>query len=321
MSPASPAWTVIGVLLASERSRCFTGAPAPRRPARRGAAYRWLAAAVRLGRRVRGPGRQRRLGDADRDPAVADRPAGAARPAAARDRPDPAGPARRSGVAFDRLADGAPAQPRHLRDGWIAILRSAYASAAVGGGSFAVDLIHPVADLVVLGGTLAVAMRAGARRWRRTWRGGRATLGDLLAVQARAVGAHAGAWPQLAWLVAICLLGAAGVAPGAPLPPTCGARPAGPPRGPRPRARIARPAHSAAPSSTAIGLTAAVSRPRHPDLRGRHLGPSGPVPLIAGCALTLALAARARGLLLQTRRSRGSRPPPAAVPPAGRPDQ
>ena len=34
------------------------------------------------------------------------------------------------------------------------------------------------------------------------------TLGDLLAVQARAAGVHAGSWPQAAWLVAICLLGA-----------------------------------------------------------------------------------------------------------------
>ena len=39
-----------------------------------------------------------------------------------------------------------------------------------------------------------------------------ATLGDFLAVQARASGTHPGTWPQLAWLTAICLLGILGLA-------------------------------------------------------------------------------------------------------------
>ncbi len=110
-----------------------------------------------------------------------------------------------------RLTDGCLMSLGVFGIAWIAILRSAYGSTAVGAGSFAVDLIHPLADLLVLGVTMSVALRAG--------RGARApylalavfTLGDLLAVQARAVDVHAGGWPQAAWLLAICLLGAAGL--------------------------------------------------------------------------------------------------------------
>ena len=73
---------------------------------------------------------------------------------------------------------------------------------------FTVDLIHPAVDLAVLGGTLWLAIRAGRRAllpYLALWA---ATLGDFLAVQARASGMHPGSWPQLAWLVAFCLLGA-----------------------------------------------------------------------------------------------------------------
>jgi diguanylate cyclase (GGDEF)-like protein/PAS domain S-box-containing protein len=97
--------------------------------------------------------------------------------------------------------------------GWIAVLRGAYQAAGVGPGFFAVDLIHPVADLLVLGGTLWLALRAGRRGLTLYAALVVGALGDFLAVQARASGMHPGAWPQLAWLASICLLGAIGVLP------------------------------------------------------------------------------------------------------------
>ena len=96
--------------------------------------------------------------------------------------------------------------------GWIAILRSAYRASAVGPGLFTVDLIHPAVDLAVLSGTLWLALRVGRRALMPYLALCAATIGDFLAVQARASGMHPGSWPQLAWLVAFCLLGASALA-------------------------------------------------------------------------------------------------------------
>jgi diguanylate cyclase (GGDEF)-like protein/PAS domain S-box-containing protein len=95
--------------------------------------------------------------------------------------------------------------------GWVTLLRSAYAAAGVGPGSFVVDLIHPVADLSVLGGTLWLAVRAGSRGVAPYLAFAAWTVGDLLAVQARTVGQHPGSLSQLAWLLAICLISLCGV--------------------------------------------------------------------------------------------------------------
>jgi diguanylate cyclase (GGDEF)-like protein/PAS domain S-box-containing protein len=91
---------------------------------------------------------------------------------------------------------------------WIAILRSAYTAAAVGPGLFSVDLIHPVIDLAVLSLTLSLAVKVSRRAVLPYLALCAATVGDIVAVQARASGLHPGAWPQLLWLVAFCLLGA-----------------------------------------------------------------------------------------------------------------
>ncbi len=91
MSPSSPAWTVIGVLLAAGAAALLIRRARQRRlgePVARGCHRD-------LGRRVRGAGRQRGRGHACSHPADADRPAGPARPAAARPRPAPAGAASR----------------------------------------------------------------------------------------------------------------------------------------------------------------------------------------------------------------------------------
>jgi diguanylate cyclase (GGDEF)-like protein/PAS domain S-box-containing protein len=162
---------------------------------------------------------------------------------------------------------------------WIAMLRQAYGATAVGAGSFAVDLIHPTADLLVLGATLSVALRAGRIALAPYLALAAFTLGDLLAVQDRAAGQHAGGWAQIAWLLAICLLGYAGLGQAA---------------GGAESHRAA-----AAPSlRTAIALSiAAVAALVTLIFAVASWGHSGPAPLIVGCGLTLALAARGAGLL------------------------
>jgi diguanylate cyclase (GGDEF)-like protein/PAS domain S-box-containing protein len=91
---------------------------------------------------------------------------------------------------------------------WVTVLSAAYSNAAVGGGTFAADLINPIAYLAVLACVIQFAARAG---WRALVPCGAlvlATAGDFLAVGARATGMYPGWGAQVAWLAAILLLGA-----------------------------------------------------------------------------------------------------------------
>ncbi len=169
--------------------------------------------------------------------------------------------------------------------GWIAILRSAYRASAVGPGLFTVDLIHPAVDLAVLSGTLWLALRVGRRALMPYLALCAATIGDFLAVQARASGMHPGSWPQVAWLVAFCLLGASALTEqteaGAPAGGT--------------RAAAADP-----PLSTLIALgVAGVASLVTFIFAVVTWGRSGPVPLVTGSLLALALVVRIAGLLRQ----------------------
>ncbi len=185
---------------------------------------------------------------------------------------------------FGQLLDGGLLSLGVFAVSWIAVLRSAYSATGIGAGSFAVDLIHPLADLVVLGGTLAVVLRAG-RALPAYLAIAAATLGDLLAVQARASGVPPGTWPQLAWLLAICLLGASGFS----YPwPAAGEEADG--------SRSAWPAQLGTALALTAATVAAVVTLVFAVVTWRN---SGPVPLIAACALMLALAARAGGLVLR----------------------
>ncbi len=185
--------------------------------------------------------------------------------------------------------------PGHLMDaallvlavfgiGWIAILRSAYLAAAVGPGLFTVDLIHPAADLAVLSGTLWLAIRAGRRALMPYLALCAVTLGDFLAVQARASGMHPGSWPQVAWLLAFCLLGASALAQ-----QTEASVPAGATRS------AADPPLSTLIALGVAGLASLVSF----IFAVATWGSSGPVPLITGSLLALALVVRIAGLLRQ----------------------
>ncbi|HYK28641.1 MAG TPA: GGDEF domain-containing protein [Streptosporangiaceae bacterium] len=166
---------------------------------------------------------------------------------------------------------------------WIAVLRSAHATADVGSGSFAVDLIHPVADLAILSGTLALAVKAGRRALAPYLALCAATLGDFLAVQARAMGDHPGWWPQLAWLVAIGLLGASAL----PVP-TVRSRPSV-------LGSAAEPPLTTLISLLAAGVAVVVTF----VFAIATWGHSGPAPLIVAVGLMLALLLKIIGLLRQ----------------------
>jgi diguanylate cyclase (GGDEF)-like protein/PAS domain S-box-containing protein len=179
-----------------------------------------------------------------------------------------------------RLADGCLMSLGIFGIAWIAWLRPAYGATALGAGSFAVDLVHPLADLLVLGITLAAALRAGRIALLPYLALAAFALGDLMAVQDRAAAVHAGGWPQLAWLAALALLGAAALA-----------------RAPVPAGRDAAPGPVGS-LSTLIGLAAAaIAAVVTLIFAVATWGQSGPAPLIVCCGLTLALVARGLGLL------------------------
>jgi diguanylate cyclase (GGDEF)-like protein/PAS domain S-box-containing protein len=309
MSPSSPAWTVVGVLLAAAATALLI------RRARQGdVASRWFAiAAVAWGAAFAAQG----AGAGEVTPAVIQltltdllmllglpplviglvrlappaEQAGQPAPPGAADS-EPASPtARDLRSRMRRVSD-----PGSLIDAglvalavfavaWIAILRSAYVASDVGRGPFAVDLVHPLVDVLVLAGTLSLAIRGGRRALMPFLALLAATLGDFLAVQARASGMHPGSWPQLAWLAAFCLLGVGALSSQT--------------EASTPRAETGAAAPDP-PTSTLIALAAAgVASVVSLIFALVTWGHSGPVPFLVGTLLGLALLARIAGLIRQ----------------------
>ena len=292
MSPSSPAWTVIGAVA----RRCGRGLLV--RQARQGdPASRWLAVAtVAWGAAFLAQGAE----------------AGAITPAVIQltltdllallglpavvialfrlARPDDgiAGSAQpeqaRWPISTGQILDGCLLGLAVFCVGWITLLRSAYAAADVGAGTFTVDLIHPAADVITLGGGLGLAVLAGRRALAPYLALCAATVGDFLAVHARVGGSHPAVPAQLAWLAAICLLGLSAVLPG-----KTATRPA-----------ADAPGRPLWPLATLIALgCAGVAGVVTLIFAIVTWGRSGPVPLLAGAALILTLAARIAGLLRQ----------------------
>jgi diguanylate cyclase (GGDEF)-like protein/PAS domain S-box-containing protein len=190
-------------------------------------------------------------------------------------------PAARRLVSTGQILDGSLLGLAVFCVGWITLLRPAYAAAGVGPGTFSVDLVHPAADIVTLAGTLGLAVLAGRRSLAPYLALCTATVGDFLAVQARAGASHPGIAAQLAWLAAICMLGAAALLPQG----TARALSDGAAR-PDPPLTTMIALGSAGVAALTTFLFAVLTR-----------GHSGSVPLLAGAVLMLALAARIAGLL------------------------
>jgi diguanylate cyclase (GGDEF)-like protein/PAS domain S-box-containing protein len=107
------------------------------------------------------------------------------------------------------LADGYVMAVALLVIGWITLFSAEFHRSAERPGTFLLALIHPLADLAVLGALLPMVTTA----WRRVMLPYLALLavlvGDALAVGQRALGGHPGVAAQLLALVAALLLGAA----------------------------------------------------------------------------------------------------------------
>jgi diguanylate cyclase (GGDEF)-like protein/PAS domain S-box-containing protein len=190
-----------------------------------------------------------------------------------------------SGRGSGQLADGCLLALSVFIVGWIALLRHAYAATAVGPGAFAVDLIHPVADLALLGGSLWLAVQAGRRALTPYLALCAATVGDFVAVQARASGTTPGAWAQIAWIAAIALLGARGLKASAP---------------PSQQKSLTATTAAEPPPSTLIGLTAAGAAAAVSLIFGSLTwGHSGTLPVLLGGVLVLVMITRIGGLLRQ----------------------
>jgi diguanylate cyclase (GGDEF)-like protein/PAS domain S-box-containing protein len=287
MSPSSSAWTVIGVLLAAAAAVLLL------RRARQGdQASRWLAAATV----VFGAAFAAQSASAGEvTPAVIQLTltdllallglpllvVGLVRlaPPAAHDRE----PRSRRVSDPGQLMDAGLLMLALFSIGWVAILRSAYYGAAVGPGLFSVDLIHPVVDLAVLAGTLWLTIRAGRRALLPYLALCAATVGDFVAVQARASGMHPGTWPQFAWLVSFCLLGASALA-GQPEESTPAAGT---------EATAADPLLSTVIAVAAAGLASLVTLIFALVTWGDRSG----LALVAGSVLALALVTRIAGLV------------------------
>src|SRR5580693_4295490 len=107
------------------------------------------------------------------------------------------------------LADGYVMAVALLVIGWITLFSAEFHRSAERPGTFLLALIHPLADLAVLGALLPMVTTA----WRRVMLPYLALVavlvGDALAVGQRALGGHPGVAAQLLALVAALLLGAA----------------------------------------------------------------------------------------------------------------
>ncbi len=107
------------------------------------------------------------------------------------------------------LADGYVMAVALLVIGWVTLFSAEFHRSSERPGTFLLALIHPLADLAVLGALLPMVTTA----WRRVMLPYLALLavlvGDALAVGQRALGGHPGVAAQLLALVAALLLGAA----------------------------------------------------------------------------------------------------------------
>jgi diguanylate cyclase (GGDEF)-like protein/PAS domain S-box-containing protein len=115
-------------------------------------------------------------------------------------------PRRSPGTGFAYLADGYVLAAALFLVGWVMVFGHVFAGATESPSAFAADLVHPLADLMVLGGALPLAQAAG--RWGVTPYLAllAATVGDSLAVGARVAGTHPGTGAVVAQLAVLVLL-------------------------------------------------------------------------------------------------------------------
>ena len=115
----------------------------------------------------------------------------------------------RIGTAVARCADGYVVASALFIIGWITVLSAGYVHSGDDPGTFAAELAHPLADLLVLGGILPLAVAAGRRGVAPVLALLLVTASDTLAVTAKISGGHPGAASQLLLIAGFLVLGSA----------------------------------------------------------------------------------------------------------------
>ena len=141
---------------------------------------------------------------ADPDPGVQARAPGAPRPFAR-----PPRWMRGQGGTGTSIADGYLLASALFMIGWVAIYRLVFLRAGLGPATFAVELIHPLADLVLLGAGLPLAVAAGRRGVLPYLAVLLIAAGDSMAVGARILGQPPGLAGLLVQAAGLVLLGCA----------------------------------------------------------------------------------------------------------------
>jgi diguanylate cyclase (GGDEF)-like protein/PAS domain S-box-containing protein len=90
--------------------------------------------------------------------------------------------------------------------GWVTVFGHAFSASGQDPSAFAAELIHPLADLAVLGATLPLVQAAGRRGVTPYLALLAMTVADALAVGARVTGTHPGTGALVAQLAGLCLL-------------------------------------------------------------------------------------------------------------------
>lgn len=181
--------------------------------------------------------------------------------------------------ALARVADGCLLATALFIIGWVTLFGAEYRRAGQGAGAFAVDLLHPIADLIVLGVLAGYAGRAGRRGVAPTAALIAVTVADSLSVGARADGARPGTAAVLIQLAGLGLLGAAPLIAGL--------------RWPQRRGVLAAPA--VATLAATLVATVAASALIVWALAGGSF--AEPAVAVSGGVATLALVARVADLL------------------------
>lgn len=240
--------------------------------------------------------------------------------------PDPRPGRRRAGALAARLADGYLLAAAIFLIGWVTIFAADYARWDESVGTFTAEMIHPLADVAVLGGVLSMTAAAGRRAITPCLALLVVAAGDALAVTARVTAHPPSVASQLLVVAALGLLALtapaawqarlagprwlprrlpavrAGAEEGGGHPPRVlpAVRTAADGGGGRPPLVLAgRPA---AATITAAGAAAAAAL----VIMGWGLAGSpgaGPVVVLAGGSAAVALAVRVLGLAWQQRRA------------------
>src|SRR5215831_3681946 len=110
------------------------------------------------------------------------------------------------GAVCAYLADGSVLAAALFLIGWVTLFGHAFAVSGETPSTFAAELIHPLADLVVLGATLPLVQAAGRRGVAPYLALLAMTVADSLAVGARVAATHPGVGALLAQLAVLALL-------------------------------------------------------------------------------------------------------------------